>query len=45
MKSLRKKNDLNYTSINVEAKQSLSYAGQQGQIEIPVSSLKKILEN
>ena len=40
---IAKKNDLNYTSIVVEAKQSFS--DQQGQIKIPVSSLNKILEN
>ena len=40
---IAKKNDLNYTSIAVEAKQSFS--NHQGQIKIPVSSLNKILEN
>ena len=40
---IAKKNDLNYTSIDVEAKQS--FPNQQGQIKIPVSSLNKILEN
>ena len=40
---IAQKNNLNYTSIAVEAKQSFS--NQQGQIHIPVSSLNKILEN
>ena len=40
---IAKKNNLNYTSIVVETKQSFS--SQQGQIHIPVSSLNKILEN
>ena len=39
---IAKKNNLNYTSITVEAKQNVP--NQQGQIEIPVSSLKKIIE-
>ena len=42
---IAKKNNLNYTSIAVEAKQSFSKPSQQGQIHIPVSSLNKILEN
>ena len=41
--NLAKKNDLNYTSIAVEAKQSSP--NQQGHIHIPISSLNKILEN
>ena len=43
IENLAKKNDLNYTSIAVEAKQS--FPNQQGQIHISVSSLNKILEN
>ena len=41
--SLAKKNDLNYTSMTVEAKQSSP--NQQGHIHIPISSLNTILEN
>ena len=39
---IAKKNNLNYTSIDVEAKQN--FPNQQGQIEVPISSLKKLLE-
>ena len=47
IENLAKKNDLNYNSITVESKQAAKYnfAGQQGHIEIPISSLNKILEN
>ena len=41
--NLAKKNNLNYISIAVEAEQSSP--NQQGYIYIPISSLKKILEN
>ena len=39
---IAKKSNLNYTSIDVEAKQN--FPNQQGQIEVPISSLKKLLE-
>ena len=47
IENLAKKNDLNYNSITVEATQTNKYnfASQQGHIEIPISSLNKILEN
>ena len=41
--NLAKKNDLNYSSIAVEAQQSSP--NQQGNIKVPINSLKKILEN
>ena len=41
--NLAKKNNLNYTSIAVEAEQGSP--NQQGYIYIPINSLKKILEN
>ena len=46
IENLAKKNDLNYSSIIVEAKSTdkLNYPNQQGHIQIPVSSLDKILE-
>ncbi len=42
-----KKNDLNYNSIIVEAKQieKFNVPNQQGSIQIPISSLIKVLEN
>ena len=47
IENLAKKNDLNYNSISVEAKQieNYNFASQQGHIEIPISSLNKILED
>ena len=47
IENIAKKNDLNYTSITVEAKQTDKYnfPSQQGHIKIPISSLNKILEN
>ena len=43
IENLAKKNDLNYNSIIVTDK--FNYPNQQGHIQIPVSSLNKILEN
>ena len=43
IENLAKKNDLNYTSIAVEAKQS--FPNQQGHIQIPIGNLSKVLEN
>ena len=40
---IAKKNNLNYTSIAVEAKQS--FPNQQGHIHVPIGNLSKILEN
>ena len=42
-----KKNDLNYSSIDVEAKETykFDYPTQHGSIQIPISSLIKTLEN
>ena len=47
IENLAKKNDLNYNSITVEAKQTDKYnfPSQQGHIEVSISSLNKILEN
>ena len=47
IENLAKKNDLNYNSITVDAKQTDKYnfPSQQGHIKIPISSLRKILEN
>jgi len=45
--NLAKKNDLNYHSIIIEAKQihNFNYPNQQGSIEVPISSIKKIIDN
>ena len=45
--NLAKKNNLNHSSIIAEAKHSRRYnfSNQQGHIQIPISSLAKILEN
>jgi len=47
--NVAKKNDLNYTSITVEAKQSHpnqeQMKWQQGSIHVPIENLSKILEN
>jgi len=47
--NVAKKNDLNYTSITVEAKQSHpnqeQIKWQQGRIHVPIENLSKILEN
>ena len=47
VKNLSKKNDLNYSSIDVEAKETykFDYPTQHGSIQIPISSLIKALEN
>ena len=47
VKNLSKKNDLNYSSIDVEAKETykFDYPTQHGSIQIPISSLIKTLEN
>ena len=47
IKNLSKKNDLNYSSIDVEAKETykFDYPTQHGSIQIPISSLIKALEN
>ena len=47
VKNLSKKNDLNYSSIDVEAKETYKfyYPTQHGSIQIPISSLIKTLEN
>ena len=47
IKNLSKKNDLNYSSIDVEAKETYEFdiPTQHGSIEIPISSLIKALEN
>jgi capsular polysaccharide biosynthesis protein len=47
IENLAKKNDLNYNSITVETKQTDKYnfPSQQGHIEVPISSLNKILGN
>ena len=47
IKSLSKKNDLNYCAIDVEAKETykFDYPTQHGSIQIPISSLIKALEN
>ena len=44
--NLAKKNDLNYHSIIIEAKQihNFNYPNQQGSIEVPISSIKKIID-
>ena len=47
IKNLAKKNDLNYSSIAVEAKEIYKYdfVNQQGSIQIPINNLIKALEN
>ena len=47
IENLAKKNDLNYHSIIVEAKQihKFTYPNQQGSLQIPITSLSKVLEN
>ena len=47
IENLAKKNDLNYNSIIVEAKQieKFNFPNQQGSIQIPINSLIKVLEN
>ena len=47
IKNLAKKNDLNYNSIEVEAKQihKFNFPNQQGSIQIPINNLIKILGN
>jgi len=49
IENLAKKNDLNYTSFSVEAKQSHpnqeQIKWQQGRIHVPIENLSKILEN
>ena len=47
IKNLSKKNDLNYSSIDVEAKETYKFdiPTQHGSIKIPISSLIKALEN
>ena len=47
IKNLSKKNDLNYSSIDVEAKETykFDYPNQHGNIQIAISSLIKALEN
>ena len=46
IENLAKKNDLNYYSIACKAKELSKYQGpnQQGQIEVPINNLAKILE-
>ena len=47
IKNLAKSNDLNYTSIESEAKEiyKFKYPNQQGSIQIPLDSLIKVIEN
>ena len=47
IKNLAKKNDLNYSSIEVEAKEiyKFDFLNQQGSIQIPISNLIKALGN
>ena len=47
IENLAKKNDLNYHSIIVEAQQihKFTYPNQQGSLQIPITSLSKVLEN
>ena len=47
IENLAKKNGLNYNSITVKAKQieKLNFPNQHGAIQVPISSLTKILEN
>ena len=47
IENLATKNDLNYNSIAVEAEQiaKFDFPNQQGSIQIPISSLIKVLEN
>ena len=47
IENLAKKNDLNYYSIACKAKELSKYQGpnQQGQIEVPINNLTKILED
>ena len=47
IENLAKKNDLIYHSIIVEAQQihKIAYPNQQGSLQIPISSLSKVLEN
>ena len=47
VKNLSKKNDLNYSSIDVESKEiyKFDYPTEHGSIQIPISSLIKTLEN
>ena len=47
VKNLSKKNNLNYSSIDVEAKEiyKFAYPTEHGSIQIPISSLIKTLEN
>ena len=46
IQNLAKKNNLNYYSISCKAKEVTNYnfPNQQGEIEVPINSLKKILE-
>ena len=47
IKSKANKNDLNYISIEAEAKEiyKFDFPNQQGGIQIPISSLIKVIEN
>jgi len=47
IENLAKKNNLNYSSIISEARQiyKFNFPNQQGSIQIPISSLVKVLEN
>ena len=47
IKNLAKKNDLNYSSIEVKAKQidKFNFPNQQGSIQIPINNLIKALGN
>jgi len=47
IKNLAQKNDLNYISIEAEAKEifKFQFSNQQGSIQIPISSLIKVIEN
>ena len=47
IKNLAEKNDLNYISIEAEAKEiyKFDFPNQQGSIQIPISSLIKVIEN
>ena len=47
IKNLANKNDLNYISIEANAQEiyKFEFPNQQGSIQIPISSLIKVLEN
>ena len=47
IENLAKKNDLNYNSIIAETKQiyKFDFPNQQGSIQVPIQSLRKIMEN